>query len=364
MPIQVVNRNAKNTLARLLAGENLEVQHVAQAATASFNMESRVLTLPVWVDMPHDLIDMLIGHEVGHALFTPPGIEPLFTAVDRVAAKFDPAETGPWYGLAKDILNVIEDVRIERMIQAKYPGLIRNFRLAYDHLVREDFFGVGGRDPNTMNFLDRLNIHYKAESRLPVTFSAEEAPFVDLIDRAKTWDDVVAAAETLAEYLAKTVEQPKPQDSEPQAGSDASQAGSSETSGDESSETSSDESSETSSDEAEGAGSGEGDESGDEAEGTGSGEGEESGAGTDSDDDGDTAESDQIDGAAASGEKGGRAHPDSENLRATTVESMESALRDKTEARADPNREVFAGTLPRPRLDRIVVDFRQILPTT
>lgn len=361
MPIEIVNRNAKNTLARLLAGENLEVQHVAQAATASFNMESRVLTLPVWVDMPHDLIDMLIGHEVGHALFTPPGIEPLFTAVERVAAKFDPAETGPWYGLAKDILNVIEDVRIERMIQSKYPGLIRNFRLAYDHLVREDFFGVGDRDPNTMNFLDRLNIHYKAESRLPVSFSAEEAPFVDLIDRAKTWKDVVAAAETLAEYLAKTLDQPKPQDSEPQAGSDASQAGSFETSGDESS---ADESSETSSDEAEGTGSGEGDESGDEAEGTGSGEGEESGAGTDSDDDGDTAESDQIDGAAASGEKGGRAHPDSENLRATTVESMESALRDKTEARADPDREVFAGTLPRPRLDRIVVDFRQILPTT
>lgn len=346
MPIEIVNRNAKNTLARLLAGENLEVQHVAQAATASFNMESRVLTLPVWVDMPHDLIDMLIGHEVGHALFTPPGIEPLFTAVERVAAKFDPAETGPWYGLAKDILNVIEDVRIERMIQSKYPGLIRNFRLAYDHLVREDFFGVGDRDPNTMNFLDRLNIYYKAESRLPVTFSAEEAPFVDLIDRAKTWKDVVAAAETLAEYLAKTLDQPKPQDSEPQAGSDASQAGSFETSGDESS---ADESSETSSDE---------------AEGTGSGEGEESGAGTDSDDDGGTAESDQIDGAAASGERGGRAHPDSENLRATTVESMESALRDKTEARADPDREVFAGTLPRPRLDRIVVDFRQILPTT
>ncbi len=364
MPIQVVNRNAKNTLARLLAGENLEVQHVAQAATASFDMESRVLTLPVWVDMPHDLVDMLIGHEVGHALFTPPGVGPLFAACDRVAAKFDHRKPGPWYGLAKDILNVIEDVRIERMIQAKYPGLIRNFRLAYDHLVREDFFGVRGRDPNTMGFLDRLNIHFKAGSRLAVSFSADEATFVDLIDRVRTWDDVIAAGEALAEYLAKTVEQPKPQ-----AGSDAGQAGSSETSSDESgdaesSETSSEESSETSSDEAEGAGSGEGDESGDEAESDDSAPGEESGDGIDSDDDGDTAESDQIDAAPAEGDVGGHALTSAESLRATTIESMEKALKDKTEAQCGPEDGVYAGTLPRPRLDRIVVDFRQILPTT
>lgn len=363
MPIEIVNRNAKNTLARLLAGENLEVQHVASASTASFNMESRVLTLPVWVDMPHDLIDMLIGHEVGHALFTPPGMEPLFTAVERVAAKFDPGNTGPWYGLAKDILNVIEDVRIERMIQSKYPGLIRNFRLAYDHLVRENFFGVGDRDPNTMGFLDRLNIHYKAESRLPVTFSAEEATFVDLIDRAKTWKDVVAAAESLAEYLAKTMHQPKPQNSEPQAGSD-DEAGSSETSGDESSETSSDESG----DEAEGTGSGGGDEAGDESgESDAEGEptdGEESGAGIDSDDDGSTADSEQIDGASASGEMGGHAHPSAEDLRPSTVASMEKILMEKTAAKSDTEGGVYSGTLPRPRLDRIVVDFRQILPTS
>ena len=59
----------KENLARCLATENLIVEH-RDVETAQFNVETRVLTLPVW-RTNHMIQDLLIAHEVGHALYTP-----------------------------------------------------------------------------------------------------------------------------------------------------------------------------------------------------------------------------------------------------------------------------------------------------
>ena len=63
-------KEIKGNLARLLATENLIVEH-KQTPTAYFNVDSRVLTLPKWDKASDTVYDMLVGHEVGHALFTP-----------------------------------------------------------------------------------------------------------------------------------------------------------------------------------------------------------------------------------------------------------------------------------------------------
>ena len=65
------NHNAKSQLAKLLATENITVQHSASAKTAWFDVTNRVLMLPIWREMSNDLYDMLVVHEVGHALDTP-----------------------------------------------------------------------------------------------------------------------------------------------------------------------------------------------------------------------------------------------------------------------------------------------------
>ena len=64
-------QTSKTILAGLLATENLSVVHDPEAKTASFDLKNRVLTLPVWQDMSNSLYDMLVGHEVAHALHTP-----------------------------------------------------------------------------------------------------------------------------------------------------------------------------------------------------------------------------------------------------------------------------------------------------
>ena len=61
----------KSTIARLLSEENITVTH-RKANTASFNVETRELVLPIFKDeISNDLYDMFTCHEVGHALITP-----------------------------------------------------------------------------------------------------------------------------------------------------------------------------------------------------------------------------------------------------------------------------------------------------
>ena len=104
---------SKEKLAKLLAVEDLDVQH-RQVKTAMFDVQNRCIILPVWKDMPNHLYDLLLGHEVGHALFTP-------TDTDRL--KKINKET------SKDCVNVIEDARIEKLVKNKYPGLRKQFYL-------------------------------------------------------------------------------------------------------------------------------------------------------------------------------------------------------------------------------------------
>ena len=64
-----VTKEVKGTLAKLLATENLTVEH-RRVSTASFDVNNRVLVLPVW-EASETVYDLLVGHEVGHALYTP-----------------------------------------------------------------------------------------------------------------------------------------------------------------------------------------------------------------------------------------------------------------------------------------------------
>ena len=65
-----VKHEIKSQLAKLLATEDLIVEH-KKVETAQFNVHTRVLILPMWEKASNTVYDMLVGHEVGHALFTP-----------------------------------------------------------------------------------------------------------------------------------------------------------------------------------------------------------------------------------------------------------------------------------------------------
>ena len=170
---------SKDHLAKLLAMEDIHVRHSGDASTASFDVQNRVLTLPVWADMTADIIDMLTGHEVGHALYTLP--EKWKEALDE--------------GVHKGILNIVEDARIEKKIKRKYPGIIKPFLSGYKSLYNRHFFGE--EHPSELNFIDRINLFFKLGSLAGIQFDSEEQQYVDLVASCESFEDVVEVSKLL-----------------------------------------------------------------------------------------------------------------------------------------------------------------------
>ena len=186
----MVNLEVKGTLAKLLATENITVQH-NKVATASFNVKDRILTLPIFKEQSGDVYDMLIAHECAHALFTP----------------YD-----EWQGIDNDELrsyvNVIEDTRIDKLIQAKYPGVVKNYMNGFDILERKNFFGLGGKDINTdLMIIDKINLRSKSLNRLPFKFNDKDNEWLSKVDKVVTFDDVLKLAKEMLNWQKEQVEE-------------------------------------------------------------------------------------------------------------------------------------------------------------
>ena len=198
-----VRHEIKSQLAKLLATEDLVVEH-KNVRTACFNVHTRVLTLPMWEKASNAVYDLLVGHEVGHALFTPD--------VDWSKTK----------KLPPSFVNIIEDVRVEKLMKRKYAGLSKTFYKGYGELSDQDFFDLADEDVDSMNLADRVNLYFKIGNFIDVSFTnIEESRIVKLIGDTETFDDVLEAAEQLYAYCKsdqKEQQQVKPNQESPQEG--------------------------------------------------------------------------------------------------------------------------------------------------
>ena len=185
-----INYEIKSQLAKLLATEDLVVEN-KPVATAQFNVETRVLTLPMWKRASNSVYDMLVGHEVGHALFTPND----WSFEGTVPQQF---------------VNVTEDARIEKLMKRKYPGLHKSFNVGYKQLAEEDFFCLDGEDVDNMNLADKANLYFKIGKHIDIAFTDEEKVIVEQIADAETFDEAVEAAKVMYAYCKKPQKESQP----------------------------------------------------------------------------------------------------------------------------------------------------------
>jgi len=174
-----VNYEIKSQLAKLLATEDLVVEH-KNIDTAQFNVHTRVLTLPMWEKASNQVYDMLVGHEVGHALYTP--------------------DEDPPRDVPHQFINVTEDARIEKLMKRKYAGLSKTFFRGYQELNDEDFFELGEQDVNSMNLADKANLYFKIGNFLDIDFNYQERQIIDTISAAETFNDAIDAARLLYDF--------------------------------------------------------------------------------------------------------------------------------------------------------------------
>ena len=173
------SQEVKGTLAKLLATENLIVEHRV-VETASFDVDRRVLVLPIW-DVTERVYNMLVGHEVGHALFTP---------------------NAEWKDMPvpKSYINITEDARIEKLMKRKFPGLAKDFFEGYKRLNEDDFFSVGSISLGDLNLIDRVNLYYKIGSYHMIPFNDAETLLRDAVGDTETFEEAMSAAEAIFNY--------------------------------------------------------------------------------------------------------------------------------------------------------------------
>ena len=184
----------KESLAKLLAQEDLIVEH-RQVDTAQFNVETRVLTLPMWHHNSNLVVDMLIAHEVGHALYTP--------------NRWDFVKDVPL-----SFVNVTEDIRIEKLMKRRYEGLPKTFFGGYNVLAEEDFFKVEDVNWDNLNIADKLNLHYKIGRFVDVPFNADEVVFRDDALNLETFDDALDLAKRMHAFAQEELEKKKEEKAE------------------------------------------------------------------------------------------------------------------------------------------------------
>lgn len=213
-----MENNTLDLVAKLLANENINVVR-EDINTAAFDTKSRTLFLPNWKDVTKEVDEMLVAHEVAHALFT---------LEDYVAAFNTELQDIP---NARMYANIFEDVRVEKLIKRRYLGLRKTFNAGYRELNERDFFSVKSRDLSDLHLMDRINLYFKVGYNCGVEFTPAEKKFVVRAEQTETIADVVQLVLDVHEFIqqnraAKQASQ-SPEDSEESEDFENSEDGSS-----------------------------------------------------------------------------------------------------------------------------------------
>ena len=136
---------------------------------------------------------MLIAHECAHALWTP---------------------SDGWKSIADDkelrgYVNVLEDCRIDRMIQKKYPGLTKDYLLGFKKMYKDNFFGTKDRSLSDYALIDKINLYFKSSKTLDFDFNNKEKHFVKLVNECKTFADVQKLAEDILGHCKEEIKKQK-----------------------------------------------------------------------------------------------------------------------------------------------------------
>ena len=146
----------------------------------------------MWEKASGTVYDLLVGHEVGHALETP---DEDWTKNRTIPPQF---------------VNVVEDVRVEKLMKRRYPGLAKTFYKGYGELQEQDFFQVADEDINKMNLADKANLYFKVGNFLKIDFTDKEQEIINLIGSTETFDQVLDAAEVLYNFCKQEQEEETP----------------------------------------------------------------------------------------------------------------------------------------------------------
>lgn len=169
----------QENLAKLMSNEDITVIQ-QPVKTAYFDTVKRVLVIPNWENLSDIIIELLIGHEIGHALYT--NSEEWIAAITLR----EPS------GVFRDYLNVVEDARIESLVKQRYPGMKKIFYHGYAQILETKIMTID--DVSDLPLIDRLNVYFKFNGQCTLSLSAREENYIRKIESVRNFKDVIDIA--------------------------------------------------------------------------------------------------------------------------------------------------------------------------
>lgn len=173
-------------VSRLIAEENIAIVYSTEVNTASFDSVARQLTYPYSLVLDNeDIHDLMMHHEIGHAKYS------------KLEQKWKEAVANR----TSMYVNIIEDIRIEKMVKKDYPGCVKNFNEGYKKLLEMEFFGPIDELAMT-RFANRLNVYSKIG---PITgsffkFNEKETDFIKLCNANTSEEGTYILAKLLVDF--------------------------------------------------------------------------------------------------------------------------------------------------------------------
>ena len=186
---------------KFMAKRGISIQY-GEVQTAYYCPENNVITLPNYVLDDIDLFIRFGTHEAAHSLFTPK----FFHSEHNTTSSSDSntrsiTVNGKTYNLSRDLfscINIVEDIRIEKLIRQHFPGLIAPYRRSAEKLSKTRQWEMlllikGNQDAfDELSLADKINLKSKFKEFLnDVDMTDREYAILKYLSKASSFDDVL-----------------------------------------------------------------------------------------------------------------------------------------------------------------------------
>lgn len=186
----------------------LTIQY-SEGDDAYMNMQTETITLPNYITKDRDIYLMIGSHEISHSLHTP-----------REFYKHHDKKGLPIVGgvkLNKNLsmcINIVEDIRIEKLIRNKFPGFVSTYQRAHEKLAKTNpNFRITEQIWDNLSIANKINIKAKVGSLLKYELTSYEYALYKYMASAVTFNDVLVRSLYLYKEMIKdmnemTLEEP------------------------------------------------------------------------------------------------------------------------------------------------------------
>lgn len=181
-----LNIESKRLLSNIFVKSTMSVIQDKKASTAFIDLESNLIVIPAWEHLDPETLLFLISHECSHAIFTP------------VKDWVDNAKNHENPNLFKNIMNIVEDHRIDTLMNRKYPGTKKWYFKGIKNIENNGFFS------KVDSFMGKLNYQLKAGRLYSVNIDFDNQEEEDLCKESRqceTFEDVLEISEKIFKYL-------------------------------------------------------------------------------------------------------------------------------------------------------------------